>query len=464
MQTKPTFWQETRTLLVLAAPLTISQLAQMGMNFTDTVMAGRHAETSLAGVAIGSSIWVPCFLLLVGIMLATTPLVAQAWGAKDHGRIKLTVQQSMWLALIVGFVMLLFLQSLRFIFNFMEMDAVAREQAHGYVFGVSFSLPALAVFQVLRGLNEGLHFTRPYMYVSLVAVLLNIPLNFLFVYGLFGLPEMGGAGCGWATTVVMWLELLALWVLSRKNKALSKFNWHIDWPRPDWQEVLSIFKLGFPIGIALLVESSMFALIALFLAELGSTVVAGHQVAMSFISLLFMIPLSIAMALTIRCGFYLGEGKPDFARFVGLIGIGFTLITALFFSILMVTIGHPIAGFYTHNAEVQMIAAQLLLLAAIFQFSDAVQVTAAGALRGYKDTRTAFIVVVLAYWVIGLPLGYSLGLTDMWGQQYGAQGFWMGLVVGLAIAAILLGWRFLHLSRQQVQSKQQDATTNVYSN
>ena len=447
-------WHEARALLWLAAPLIVSQFAQMGMNFTDTVMAGRHAEASLAGVAIGSSLWVPCFLLLVGILMATTPIIAQAWGAGNKADINHSVQQAMWLALVTGLLMLVVLQALVAVFDQIQMEVQTREQARGYVIAVSTGLPALAFFQVLRGLNEGAHLTRTYMYVSIVAVIINVPLNYIFIYGKLGLPEMGGAGCGWATSLVLWLELLMMLLLSIKHPALAAVRWYTGWRLPEREKILELLKLGLPIGIALLIESSMFALIALFLAGEGATVVAGHQVAMSVISLLFMVPLSLSMAMTIRCGYCLGKAQPQRARYIGFIGIVFTLCAAAFFSLLMLLAAEPIASLYTTSDEVKSLAVQLLFLAAIFQFSDAVQVSAAGALRGYKDTRFAFIVVLIAYWGVGLPLGYSLGLTELWGVRQGAQGFWVGLIAGLGLASVLLAGRYNYVSRRAIRLKE----------
>lgn len=439
-------WRETKALSILAFPIILSQLAQMGMNFTDTVMAGRHSETSLAGVAVGSSVWVPCFLLTVGMLMAVTPMVAHALGAKQMDDIRHTLQQAIWLALACGVTMLIVLQGFTFGFEWVAMDAEVRAQAIGYAKAVSFGLPALALFQALRGFSDGLHLTRPFLYVSMMAVLLNIPLNYIFIYGLFGLPEMGGIGCGWATAMILWLEAgIMLWI-SLKHPKLAVFSWVSGWRRPQRRRILELLKLGAPIGVALLIEASMFSLIALFLAQLGSVAVAGHQVAMSFISLLFMVPLGFALALTIRCGYLLGQGNIQQARYVGYLGIGLTLVAATVYCLLILVAANAIAGIYTHNEEVRNLAVQLLFLAAIFQFSDAIQVAATGALRGYKDTEFAFYVVVLSYWGVGLPLGYSLGLTRFWGEAFGAKGFWMGLIAGLGLASLLLCARFVFIS------------------
>lgn len=444
------FTREAKALLLLATPLVISQLAQMGMTFTDTVMAGRHSEHSLAGVAIGASLWVPCFLFMVGILMAVTPMVAQAWGAEKYTDIKRSVQQAVWLAAVLGIFMMILLQLSGSLFDVIEMEEHARLQAKGYLFAVSFGLPPLALFQVLRALNEGAHFTRPFMLVSITAMLANIPLNYIFIYGELGLPELGGAGCGWATTLVLWLEVFLMLFITLKNKRLLHIKWHTDWKKPERQRILDILRLGVPIGIALLIESSMFSLIALFLAKLGNTAVAGHQVAMSFISTLFMVPMSLSMALTIRCGYFLGKDDTAQARFVAIMGIGFTLITASLFSLLILFFSAPIARLYTNDPDIIALAIELLFLAAIFQFSDAVQTAAAGVLRGYKDTRFTFIVVLIAYWGVGLPVGYILGLTPLWGAEMGAEGFWIGLIAGLGLASVLLGARVYYVSKRAI--------------
>ena len=449
MINKPIILKEAKTLLLLAFPIALSQLAQIGINFTDTVMAGHHSDVSLAGVAIGSSLWVPCFLLLMGIIMATTPMVAQAWGAKDNRDIKHSVQQAMWLALVCGISLMVLLQLLSSLFDLIEMENDVRLQAKNYVFAASFGLPALAIFQVLRSLNEGVHLTRPLLITSFLALLINIPLNYIFVYGKLGFPEMGGSGCGVATAIVLCLECIIMLFFTLRNKKLSPIGWHLNWRGPEKQRITELLRLGLPIGIAFLIESSMFTLIALFLAKLGSTVVASHQVAMSVISVLFMIPLSLSLALTIRCGYYIGKGQAQMARYIGYIGIAFTLVTAAFFSALILIASKDIATIYTNDLAVQALAVKLLFLAAIFQFSDALQVTSAGILRGYKDTRFAFYVVLFAYWGVGLPLGYSLGLTSFWGDQQGAVGFWLGLIAGLGLASILLVGRFIHVSARQ---------------
>ncbi len=445
------FFSEGRRLLLLALPLMVSQLAQTGMSFVDTVMAGRHNEVSLAAVAIASSLWIPAFLTVTGILMAVTPIIAHANGARRTGEIQHTIQQALWLSLFVGVGFLILLRHLGGIFELLEMEPAVRIQAQGYLEAVSWGIPALAAFQVFRSLNEGFHQTRPYMYVSLAALLCNIPLNYILIYGKFGLPAMGGVGCGWATTMVIWLQLFLLVAHTLYNRTISATHWLADWQLPDREMLMAILRLGLPIGISILIESSMFTLIALFIAQLGATVVSGHQVAMSFASLVFMIPLSFSIAITIRCGYTLGGNRPAQARAIGGMGIIITVATASISSTVMLLFPEQIASLYTSSPQVKSLAVELLFLAGIFQFSDAVQISAAGALRGYKDTRFAFVVVLISFWGLGLPLGYTLGLTDFWGAPTGPQGFWTGLIAGLTLSALLLGGRFIHLSRKRIE-------------
>ncbi|MEJ1373377.1 MAG: MATE family efflux transporter [Candidatus Sedimenticola sp. (ex Thyasira tokunagai)] len=452
-QSRIRFLSEARNLLLLALPLMVSQLAQTGMSFVDTVMAGRHSEVSLAAVAVASSLWIPAFLTLTGILMAITPIIAHANGARQGEKIKHTVQQGFWLALFTGVGFMLLVRNLGGIFELLEVEVPVLLQAQGYLEAVSWGIPALALFQVVRSFNEGFHLTRPYMYVSLAALLCNIPLNYIFIYGKLGLPAMGGVGCGWATTLVIWLQLFLLLAHTLVNPTLSRTGWRSRWRPPQLDLLVEILRLGLPLGLSIFIEASMFTLIALFIAKLGATVVAGHQVAMSFASLTFMIPLSLSMAITIRCGYSLGSMRPDRARSVGNIGIAITLAAAALSSAVMLIFPEAIASIYTANPQVKALAVELLLLAGIFQFSDALQVSAAGALRGYKDTRFAFGVVVISFWCLGLPLGYTLGLTNLWGEPNGPQGFWIGLIAGLTLASLLLGGRFIHLSRKWINER-----------
>lgn len=442
---------ELKGLLVLAIPIMIAQLSYAAMGFVDTVMSGQVSARDLAAVALGNSLWVPVFLLMTGILLATTPKVAQRFGAGQHEAIAPLVHQAMWLALLVGSLCGIALWNAEPILHLMQVEASLIDPAMGYLRAIACGFPAIALFHVLRCYSDGLGLTRPTMVLAILGLLLNIPLNYIFIYGKLGLPAMGGVGCGWATSLVMLTTMTGMlgWVSWAPHYRKSRLLLSIEWPQ--LAVIRRLLGVGLPIGIAVFAESSIFAVIALLIGSLGSTMVAGHQIALNFSSMVFMIPYSLGMAVTVRVGHALGSGSARGARFAAAVGMGSALIYACLSSSAMLLMREYIAQIYTDNPAVIAIAGSLLIYAAIFQFSDAIQVTAAGALRGYQDTRIAMLITLFAYWGIGLPVGYCLGLTLQCGAPSGPVGLWQGLVVGLTSAAILLGIRLARSARRHIR-------------
>lgn len=444
---------EVQALLALAGPIIVAQLANTAMGFVDTVMAGRVGPRDLAAVALGNSIWVPLLLLMGGILLATTAKVSRKVGAGTYALIGPLVRQALWLALAIGLIAALLLLAARPLLLAMQVEAALADTAMGYLQAVALGFPALALFQVLRGFSDGLGSTRPTMVIGLLGLLLNIPLNYIFIYGKLGLPAMGGVGCGWATALVMWFMLGAMlwWVHWAPLYKSSRLFEHLEGPQ--WPAIRSLLTLGLPIGIAIFAEASIFSVIALLIGSLGASVVAGHQVALNFSAMVFMIPYSLAMAATVRVGQALGRGAPRDARFSAGVAMASALVYACCSASLMLWLRGDIARLYTPNAEVLAVAGALLMYSALFQFSDAIQVTAAGALRGYHDTRATMLITLLAYWGIGLPIGYALGLSELLGPPSGPAGLWQGLVIGLTCAAVLLGVRLQRIARRAVRAE-----------
>ena len=432
---------EARMLLVLAAPIVTAQLAQQALSFVDTVMAGRVSATDLAGVAVGGSIWGPIFLFLYGVLLALTPMVAQLHGAGKTDETGPLARRGIVVALPLALFAILLLRNAGFVFTRMQVDPQIAAISIGYLKALSWGVPAIALFFLLRNLSEGLGLVRPSMVIGLASIPVNVAGNYVFIYGKLGMPAMGGVGCGWASAISLWFMcgcmLLTIWRIRKYN--MTHF---FDLAKRHGSEgATQLIRLGFPIGLCLLVEASIFALIALFLAPLGALAVASHQITLNYSSLIFMIPLSISTAITIRVGHAIGKQRFDRARLVSITGLTLNSSIALVTALLTLIFADDIAEIYTHDPRVIAIAVGLLYLNAFYQLSDAFQVGAAAALRGYKDTRVPLLMIVFAYWVIGLPLGYSLALTDFWGTPLGAKGFWISLIVGLSIAAVLLGTR-----------------------
>jgi MATE family multidrug resistance protein len=443
--------KETSALLRLAGPIMVAQLAYAAMGFVDALMAGRVGARDLAAVALGNSIWVPLYLLITGILLATTAKVAERFGGGRLDEIGVLVRQALWLGLALGLIGAGLLLAAEPVLRFMEIEARLIEPTMGYLQGVAIGYPAIALFSVLRCNSEGLGLTRPSMLLGIIGLLLNIPLNYIFIYGHLGLPAMGGAGCGWATGVVMWVMLLGMAGWTAWAKVYRACGIFRRFDPPNRKGLGSLLRIGLPIGIAVFAEASIFSVIALLIGSLGVTVVAGHQIALNFSSLVFMIPYALGMAVTVRVGHALGSGEPGQARFRAWVGIGTALIYACLSASLMLLLRDPIASLYTADQQVIALAASLLVFAALFQFSDALQVTAAGALRGYQDTRMTMLITLLSYWGVGLPVGYSLGLSSWLGDPSGPAGLWQGLVVGLTCSAILLCLRLHKITRRREQ-------------
>ncbi|WP_347905106.1 MATE family efflux transporter [Pseudomonas purpurea] len=445
---------ELKGLLNLAFPIMIAQLATTAMGFVDAVMAGRVSPRDLAAVALGNSIWIPIYLLMSGILLGTTPKIAQRFGGDKHTEIGPLVRQALWLALCVGLIASGLLLSAEPILHWMKVDPQLIEPSMGYLQGIAFGFPGIAFYYVFRCYSDGMGRTRPSMVIGLCGLLLNIPLNYALIYGHFGLPALGGVGCGWASGIVMWFMALSMAGWTRWAPFYARTRVLVRFDRPQWAVIKRLIGIGLPIGIAVFAESSIFAVIALLIGSLGSTVVAGHQIALNISSLLFMIPYSLGMAVTVRVGQALGAGDPYQARFAAKVGLGAALVFAAFSASLILLLREPIASIYTADKTVIQIASMLIVYAALYQFSDAIQVICAGALRGYQDTRVTMILTLFAYWGIGLPVGYVLGLTDWFGPASGPSGLWEGLIAGLSCAALMLSIRLTRSARKRIRLSQ----------
>lgn len=440
--------KEASSLIKLATPVLIASVAQTGMGFVDTVMAGGVSATDMAAVSVAASIWLPSILFGIGLLMALVPVVAQLNGAGNREQVPFEIQQGAVMALLISIPIIAVLFQTQSILGYMNVDAVMATKTIGYIHAVMFAVPAFLLFQTLRSLTDGLSLTKPAMVIGFIGLLLNIPLNWMFVYGKLGAPALGGVGCGVATAIVYWIMFLLLLLYVTTSQRLRQIQLFTTFHPPQLKAQVKLFKLGFPVAAALFFEVTLFAVVALLVAPLGSTVVAAHQVAINFSSLVFMLPMSIGAATSIRVGHMLGEKSTEGARIASHVGILVGLSTAVFTALLTVVLREQIALLYTDNRVVITLAMQLLIFAAIYQCTDAIQVIAAGALRGYKDMRAIFNRTFIAYWLLGLPTGYVLGLTDWIVEPMGAQGFWVGFIVGLSSAAVMLGVRLHWLHRQ----------------
>ena len=446
---------EISALWQLAWPILVGQLATVGMSVADVAMAGHASAQDLAGVALGSSIWMIVVVTLMGVMMSVNPMVAHYVGAGQFDRVPHVVRQALWKGLGVGAVALVLANVGGLVFDFMQLEPAVHDIAVRFVRVTSFALPAFAWYRVLYGYSASLNQTKPMMAISLAALLLNCLLNWVLIFGHWGFPALGGVGCAWATMLCIWFNLGGLLWWMRRSPAYRS-TWPFDrFEAPHREKVRSLLKLGLPIGVTYFAESSAFSLIALLVARFGSTQVAAHQIALNFSSLTFMLPMSLGIALLTRVGQALGAGDPVAARFRSAVGVGASVGLAVLSAIVMALFSQQIARAYTSDVPVATTAAGLLLLAALFQVSDAAQVSTSCAIRGYKVTRSPMVIHLTAFWVFALPLGCVLGLSPVWApwhpaQPMQSQGFWIALVVGLTIAAIALVLLLRHVSHRAV--------------
>jgi MATE family multidrug resistance protein len=329
-----------------------------------------------------------------------------------------------------------------------NIDPLLADKAVGYLRALLWGVPGYLFFQVCRNQCEGLAKTKPGMVMGFIGLLVNIPVNYIFIYGHFGMPELGGVGCGVATASVYWVMFFAMVSYVKRARSMRDIRTYEGFGKPDYAIMKRLVQLGLPIALALFFEVTLFAVVALLVSPLGIVDVAGHQIALNFSSLMFVLPMSLAAAVTIRVGFRLGQGSTLDAQTAARTGLGVGVCMAVLTAIFTITLREHIALLYNDNPEVVTLASHLMLLAAIYQISDSIQVVGSGILRGYKDTRSIFFITFTAYWVLGLPCGYILALTDIVVPRMGPAGFWMGFIIGLTSAAVLMMTRMRFLQRQ----------------
>ena len=438
---------EILTLIRLALPVAFAQLLTAAAGLVDTLMAGRAGVADLAGVSLGSALWLMLSIGVMGLFMAVNPIVAQYAGAGRYRQISNFMHQSMRIALVSTVLLFILLRLHPWYLPVIIEDVQILHVTGGYLDGFSWGVPALVGTFLLRPYSEGLSFTRSHMIASLVSLAVNVPANYALIFGNWGAPALGGAGAGWATALSFWAAFAVMILFSRHHRAYENASiWHALHPL-DRNELRHLLRLGLPVALTLFVEVSIFALIALFLGGRPGTEIAANQIAMNVAYLVFTLPLSISVAATIRVGTEIGAGRPDGARRAALATILLAMSAVTLNIGLLTGFADEIAALYTHDAEVAHLAARLLLFAALFQLADAFVVPAQGALRGYKDTMVPLMLAVLAYWIITLPLGYLLGLTDTFGEPLGAEGFWIALVVGLSLSGILMATRLWRIGR-----------------
>jgi MATE family multidrug resistance protein len=438
---------ESKRIIYLGLPIIIGQVLQMSMGFVDTVMAGNLSPEDLAAVAIGSSFMTPVFVFSMGLLMAMNSIISQNLGSGKILEIGRNFRQAVYLSQIMAWISFFVVRNLEWMMVYLGIEQQVVDLAQGYIEAMSWGLPAITLYMVFRFFNEGISITRPTMYFAFVGLLFNILGNYTLMFGNFGFPALGAVGTGWASSIVAFAMLIGIAIYTLTRKAYEKYQLLSDFRKPDFEYMKEIITIGTPIGISTFMEVSMFATVALLMGKMGTAIVAGHQIAINITALIFMIPLGLSNAITVRVGQARGRGDWEGVKRSGFAGIGITVGIMLVTATMLITIPEFLVGIYTDDSNVQSIAVSLLAMAAIFQISDGLQVSGAGALRGLKDTKIPMIVNFTAYWLIGIPAGYAFGL---W-LDYGPQGLWVGLICGLTVAAILHNARFVWFLKKHAQ-------------
>lgn len=436
-----------KLFLMIVIPILITQVSMYLMNVFDTVMSGHVSAVDLAGVAIGSSLWVPVFTGVNGILLAITPIVSHLLGADNHASISKKVQQALYIALTLALaVTLIGVIGLDPLLNLMDLDAGVKRIARLYVLALFGGIVPLFIFNTVRSFIDAHGQTRVSMFIILISLPLNIFFNYIFIFGKLGMPAFGGVGAGIATAITYWIICILAVIIANSMHPFSKYTLFSSWQKPHLADWLEQFKIGVPIGFAIFFETSIFSAVTILMSVYSTYTIAAHQAAMNFYSLLYMIPLSVGMALTITVGYELGSKRFNDAKTYGRIGLLSGIVIAIVFAFVIYFTSDDVAKLYNSNPDVVAMTSHFLIYAILLQLADSFGAPLQGILRGYKDVNVTLYMALISFWVIGLPSGWLLAnYTDL-----GPFGYWIGLIIGLTIGTIMLYFR-LHFVQRKVK-------------
>lgn len=434
--TRIRFTDSVRRLVPQAWPVLVGQLAVMMFSTVDTLMMGRVGAQDLAALAVGSAAYVTIFVGLMGVVLAVGPIAGRQFGADDRPGAGRSFVQAQWLALLLcvpGCLALWFPDPFIWL---AQLDAAQAAKVQAYTRPEAFALPAALLFTAFRGFSTSVSRPKAVMAMQLTGLAAKVPLNALLVFGWGPIPAMGVAGCGWATAIAMTAQALVAQAVLRRDAFYTPFRiphlWHT---RPQWRELLGLVRLGLPMGGSILVEVTGFTFMAFFIARLGATPVAGHQIAVNLVAMMFMIALALATAAGTLVAQHLGADQKREARTVGRHAMVLAALVAAAVGAVVALAREPIVALYTSNPEAAAAALPLLVWVWFFHLGDALQTVAAYVLRAYQVATLPMVIYVVALWGLGIGGGYFLAFG---GSGVGAVGFWQAATAGLIAAALLL--------------------------
>lgn len=444
------FATDVRRIAALAWPVLIGQLAVITFGVLDTAMAGRASAADLAAIGLGGSIYVTVYISLMGVLQALSPIAGQLYGAQKHSEIGEEVRQAIWLGLVLSAIGMLLLWFPAPLLHLANASPELAEKATAYLRYEALALPAALGFRIYSALNNAL--SRPVMVtvLQLGGLVLKLPLNALFLYGGMGIPAMGGPGCALASMIISWLWFAAGAAILMRNPAYKPFAIFTQLSPPNRARLWALIRLGVPMGFTYLIEITSFTLMAIFIARLGTVVLAGHQIAANLGAVAYMVPLSLSIATSTLAAQSIGARDRAAARRISLNGIKLAVICAAIVGTAVLILRRDLASLYTRDAAVLAIAVPLLPFIAFYQMFDALQVMAAFILRAYKIALIPTVIYALSLWGVGLGGGYVLGfglLGDGAAVLRGAAGFWAANSLSLMVAGALLVSYFNRVSR-----------------
>jgi MATE family multidrug resistance protein len=437
-----------RETLVLGLPLIGSHLAQMALHVTDTVMVGWYGMVPLAAVVLGASSFFIVFVVGSGFAKAVMPIVAAAVGGGDETQVRRATRMGLWLSIAYGIVVFPIFWWSEAILLALGQNAEVSAIAQDYMRIVGFGMVPALMVTVLQSYLSALHRTQIVLWVTLLAVGLNIAVNWALIFGNWGFPELGAQGAAVATVSTQILSLVVLSVYAWALPELRRFNLFQRFWRPDWHAMRQVWRLGLPIGLTGLAEGGMFQASAIMMGWIGTVELASHGIALEVAALTFMLHVGLSSAATIRIARFDGQGDRVALRQAAKVAVVISLGAAAVSVALFLSVPELIVALFLdlqkpESAAILSYGVTLLMLAALFQLADGMQVMALGLLRGIQDTRVPMWLAAVSYWLIGIPCSYVLAFP----LGYGGEGLWLGLVVGLFCASASLMWRFWRLVR-----------------
>jgi multidrug resistance protein, MATE family len=438
---------ELAATVELAVPIALTQLGQIAMMTTDLALIGRLGDDAVAAAALGHTILFSAFMLCLGLASAVAPLAAQAVGARKPRMVRRSARVGLWAVFIIGVPLTLLQLHGDTLLAALGQQAEVAALAGHYLDGLAWSLVPSCAFIALRNFMSALDRPQPALWITMLAIPTNALLAYTLIYGAFGLPRLDILGAGIATTIVNLCMFGAALAICHWRRPFRKFHVLGHFWRADWHLLGQLFVIGLPISGAFLLEYSLFAAAAVLMGWIGTAALVGHQIALQIAAIVFMVPLGIGMAATVRVGHAVGRRDVAAARLAGFVPIVLGIIFMTAMAVLVAIFRHSIPELFlgaNADAHTVTLTATLLLLATTFFVADGVQTIAAGALRGLNDTRIPLLFAAGSFWLIGFVCAYALGFP----LAFGAAGIWIGLSIGIAVYAALLVLRFHLLMRR----------------